>query len=117
MRNVQLKKTIESHNQIDLFAQEKDFFEQISQRPNIPEIDKFYLSDKIIQRYISTFIFERLVFYSSSLTLPWQTYQFQVEQFSIKQRNNDRILSPQFQLSYNQYWILIIYPVHFLFCC
>jgi hypothetical protein len=59
-RNIQLKKTIESRNQIDLFAQEKDFFEQISQRPNIPEIDKFYLSNKIIQRYTSKFIFERL---------------------------------------------------------
>jgi len=38
-----------------------------------------------------------------------------VDQFSIKQKNSDRISSSQIPLDHNQYWILIIYPVVFFF--
>jgi hypothetical protein len=54
-------------------------------------------------------------FYWSSLTLSWQPFEYTIEQFSIKQRNNDRILTSQFRLDYYQYWTLTIYPVNFLF--
>jgi len=118
-RHVKLKKTIESYNQIDLFVQEKELFQQILQRPKIPELDKIDLSDDTIGRYRERFFFCRFFkhyfFHSSLLTVPWQIGEFEVEQFSIKQRNNDPISSHQIRLDHNQYWILIIYPVNFLF--
>jgi hypothetical protein len=112
-----LKKAIESSDKIELFDQEKKLFEQISQRPKVPTVDKVDLPADMFGRYEKQFFFVilNIVLYLSPLALPWQTGDFVIEQFSIKQKNNHSISSHQFQLDHNQSWTLIIYPVRFLF--
>ncbi len=52
MKIIELKKKIESDNQIDLFINENYLLEKISQRLKIPEIVEINLPDDIIRRYI-----------------------------------------------------------------
>jgi hypothetical protein len=53
--------------------------------------------------------------YFSPLSLPWQTNEYILEQFSIRRGKNERIISPQIRLDYDQYWSLIIYIVNWIF--
>jgi hypothetical protein len=50
-RRAQLKKDIESCNQIKLFEREKQLFEQILQPPKVPLADKVDLPDDMVGRY------------------------------------------------------------------
>jgi hypothetical protein len=50
-RRAQLKKDIESCNQINLVEREKELSEQILQRPKVPLADKVDLPDDMIGRY------------------------------------------------------------------
>jgi len=50
-----LKKAIESSDKIELFDQEKKLFEQISQRPKVPTVDKVDLPADMFGRYKKQF--------------------------------------------------------------
>ncbi len=52
-KHIQLKKTIESYNQIELFQREKELAQQISERAKIPKIDK--IDYDILGRYKEQF--------------------------------------------------------------